>query len=57
MPDTPSRASLILLHQTHYHDSLLKDMSIPHRRKGSNYIAELFLPYEGGDYDGIFNRN
>ena len=57
MPDTPSRASLILLHQTHYHDSLLKDMSIPHRRKGYNYIAELFLPYEGGDYDGIFHRN
>jgi dimethylaniline monooxygenase (N-oxide forming) len=57
MPETSNRASLVLLHQTHYHDSLLKDMNIPHRRKGLNYIMELFAPYQGGDYDGIFNKN
>jgi hypothetical protein len=56
MPETSQRASLVLLHQVHYHDSLLKDMSIPHRRKGMNFIAELFAPYQGGDYDGIFNK-
>ena len=41
MPDTPARASLILLHQTHFHDRLLKDMGIPHRRRGANIAAEL----------------
>ena len=56
MPETNSRASMVLLHQTHFHDSLLKDMCIPHRRKGLNYLAELFAPYEGGDYDGIFGK-
>ena len=56
MPPTSSRASLVLLHQTHFHDSILKDMSIPHRRKGNNIFAELFMPYQGGDYDGIFRQ-
>ena len=32
MPMTKSRASLVLLHQTHYHDRLLQDMKISHRR-------------------------
>jgi hypothetical protein len=56
MPETTSRASLVLLHQTHYHDSLLRDMCIAHRRKGPNWVAELFAPYQGGDYDGIFGQ-
>lgn len=53
MSETSSRASLVLLHQTHYHDSLLQDMKQPHRRKGSNVMAELFMPYQAGDYDNI----
>lgn len=53
MPETGSRASLVLLHQTHYHDSLLKDMGVPHRRKGANLLAELFMPYQPRDYAGI----
>jgi len=51
MPETSSRASLILLHQTHYHDTLLNDMGIPARRK--NCIADMFMPYQPNDYDGI----
>ena len=55
MPATPSRASLVLLHQTHYHDALLRDMGVPHRRKG-NPLAELFMPYRPRDYDGIVGK-
>ena len=51
MPATPSRASLVLLHQVHFHDTLLKDIGVPHRRWGG--IAEIFWPYEAGAYDGI----
>jgi len=57
MPHTPCRASLVLLHQTHYHDSLLKDMGVQHRRKGSNFIAELLMPYQPRDYDGIMRQS
>lgn len=53
MPATPARGANVLLHQTHYHDALLKDMNIPHRRKGANVLAELFAPYTPQDYDGI----
>lgn len=53
MPDTPSRASLVLLHQTHFHDRLLKDMGETHRRKGANVVAELLMPYEPADYNGV----
>jgi hypothetical protein len=53
MPPTPSRASLALLHQVHYNDSLCCDMGVPHRRKGANAAAELFAPYTSRDYDGI----
>jgi dimethylaniline monooxygenase (N-oxide forming) len=53
MPDTPARASLALLHQVHYHDSLLRDMGLQHRRKGANVLAELFMPYQPADYDGV----
>jgi dimethylaniline monooxygenase (N-oxide forming) len=53
MPETPGRASLVLLHQTHFHDVLLKDMGIPHLRKMPNLLAEAFMPYESADYNGI----
>jgi len=51
MPDTSSRASLVLLYQTHYHDTLLRDMSISPSRKGC--LSELFCPYMPADYNGI----
>ena len=41
------------LHQIHYHDQLLKDMSLPHRRKGMNLLAEALMPYQSADYDGV----
>lgn len=50
MPETSSRAALVLLHQTHYHDQLLYDMGIPPGRK--NCVAELVMPYQPADYDG-----
>lgn len=53
MPDTPARASLILLHQTHFHDRLLKDMGISHRRRGANVLAELFCAQASSHYDGV----
>ncbi len=53
MPATPSRANLVLLHQTHYHDALLKDMGVPHRRKGGLGVAEVLMPYRPADYFGI----
>lgn len=53
MPDTASRASLVLLHQTHFHDILLKDMKINHLRKMPNVLAEAFMPYQPQDYSGI----
>lgn len=53
MPDTASRASLVLLHQTHFHDILLKDMKINHLRKMPNILAEAFMPYQPQDYSGI----
>ena len=53
MPDTAARGALVLLHQTHYHDKLLQDMGIPHRRKGANVLAEVFAPYTPADYAGV----
>ena len=53
MPNTPSRANLVLLHQIHYHDSLLKDMGVRHRRKGGLGVAEVLMPYRPADYNGI----
>jgi hypothetical protein len=42
---------LVLLHQTHYHDQLLRDMGEnPHRKGG---LAEFFMPYKPADYNGI----
>mmetsp|Transcript_75894 Transcript_75894/g.175990 ORF Transcript_75894/g.175990 Transcript_75894/m.175990 type:complete len:521 (+) Transcript_75894:57-1619(+) len=51
MPETSSRASLVLLFQTHYHDRLLMDMGERACRKCGP--AELFAPYGPHDYDGI----
>jgi len=53
MPETAARASLVLLHQTHYHDRLLKDMGLSNRRKGFNVVAEMFAPYTPVDYKGV----
>jgi hypothetical protein len=50
MPETKSRANLVLLHQIHYHDSLLADMGIS---SSKNCLAELLMPYTPWDYDGI----
>jgi dimethylaniline monooxygenase (N-oxide forming) len=56
MPSTPSRASLVLLHQIHFHDGLLKDLGLQHLRK-PNALAELFMPYEPADYDGVVKNH
>lgn len=53
MPETTARAALVLLHQTHYHDQLCKDMKVAHRRKGLNVVAELFAPYTPADYASL----
>ncbi|EKX53081.1 hypothetical protein GUITHDRAFT_101526 [Guillardia theta CCMP2712] len=57
MPFTTSRAGIILAHWIHYHDELLKDMKIPHRRKGTNYLAEVFAPYEPSDYRDVLTTS
>lgn len=52
MPESSNRGMLLLLHQTHYHDKLLKEMGMnPHRK--SNPIFEYLMPYEPADYDGV----
>ena len=52
MPDTSQRASLVLLHHTHFHDTLLRDMKVNPKRK-SNPVLEALYPYYPKDYDGI----
>jgi dimethylaniline monooxygenase (N-oxide forming) len=52
MPNTPSRANLVLLHQVHYHDALLEDLGLSGKRK-SNPLLEVFAPYEPQDYAGV----
>jgi len=44
MSETSSRASLVLLHQTHYHDTVLQDVGVEPRRH-SNPISEALMPY------------
>jgi len=52
MPQTNLRSSMVLLHMTHYHDTLLKDMHMnPHRK--SNLFLEIFAPYLPKDYKDI----
>jgi len=56
MPGTSARASIFQLHMMKYHDSLVKDMGDNHRRKGLNFLAEAFAPYNARDYSPIFKR-
>jgi cation diffusion facilitator CzcD-associated flavoprotein CzcO len=51
MPHSSKRGMLVLLHQTHYHDQLLRDMGENPRRK--SMLAEYIMPYEPADYNGI----
>lgn len=51
MPNTPSRANLVLLHQIHYHDDLLRDMGVNPSRKW--FVAETFAPYRPRDYASL----
>jgi len=52
MPETSSRANLVLLHQIHYHDQLLRDLGESPGRKCC-FLSELFCPYGPSDYNGI----
>lgn len=52
IPASANRGMLVLLHQTHYHDQLLRDMGLNPHRKG-NFVSEYFVPYAPADYDGI----
>lgn len=55
MPESAYRGMLVLLHQTHYHDQLLKDMGMnPHRK--SNILSEYLMPYAPADYNGIVGK-
>lgn len=54
IPESSYRGNLVLLHQTHYHDKLLKEMGGNPIRKG-NPFSEYFMPYEPADYDGIMS--
>lgn len=53
MLPTHQRAALVLLHQTNYHDRLMEDMNLPWGRKGWNWLAEAFMPYQPRDYGGV----
>jgi len=55
MPENANRGMLVLLHQIHYHDQLLRDMGLNPHRKG-NPISEYLMPYEPADYDGIIGK-
>ena len=52
MPNTPSRSSLVLLHQIHWYDRIMRDIGLKPGRK-SNILSEMFMPYESGDYHGV----
>jgi len=52
MPEQASRGSLLQVHALHYHDELLRDLDIEHKRKGS-FLAELFGAYLPADYKDI----
>ena len=56
MPATGACAAIFQLHKTKYHDQLCKDMGVPHRRKGMNFLAEMFSPYCARDYEDLFDR-
>ncbi|KAK1745577.1 flavin-containing monooxygenase [Skeletonema marinoi] len=52
MPNTPSRSSLVLLHQIHWYDRIMRDIGMKASRK-SNILSEWFMPYESSDYHGV----
>lgn len=52
MPATSARAAMVLLHMTHYHDTLLGDMGVNPARK-SNPLAEALMPYTPADYRAL----
>jgi dimethylaniline monooxygenase (N-oxide forming) len=54
MPASSARASIWQLHMMTYHDNLCKDMQVSCKRKGWNFIAEIFVPYSAEDYKDIF---
>jgi cation diffusion facilitator CzcD-associated flavoprotein CzcO len=54
MPASSVRASIWQLHMMTYHDNLCKDMQVSCKRKGWNFIAEIFVPYSAEDYKDIF---
>ncbi len=55
MPPTSFRSALVLLHQLHYYDQLLRDMGEEPSRKG-NIVTEYLGSYYGRDYNGIIGR-
>jgi len=55
MSETSSRASYVLLHQTHYHDQLMRDMGEAPGRKWC--LSEYFCPYQPSDYNGIIKSS
>lgn len=55
MPQTSSRSALVLLHQLHYYDQLLRDMGEESSRK-SNIVTEYLGSYYSRDYNGIIGH-
>jgi dimethylaniline monooxygenase (N-oxide forming) len=55
MPPTSSRSGLVLLHQLHYYDQLLRDMGEEPSRK-TNIVTEYLGSYYSRDYNGIIGR-
>jgi len=56
MPATGARAAIFQLHFIKYHDELMRDMGLSHKRK-SNPISEIFVPYCARDYEDLFKKN
>jgi dimethylaniline monooxygenase (N-oxide forming) len=52
MPNTSSRSSLVLLHQIHWYDRIMRDLGMEVGRK-NNVLSEWFMPYESSDYHGV----
>lgn len=51
-----TRAATWQLHMMKYHDNLCEEMGIPKRRKGFNFLAEIFAPYSAFDYASLFAK-
>lgn len=52
VPAQAARGSLLQLHVLHYHDELLRDLGLPHKRK-KNLLSEMFAAYLPSDYRDI----